>query len=142
MRPCPSLPAADVEAEPSVISPNVFNVMAAQYTDDACEEPTGAEHVVLGSAVSAPGFSTEACFAEEVGVSGLPFLSECLSDGKVLMHIFGVGDDTCEGEVYVEILTTFTSDWPREPDWRFVTDRVIRQTTSHSCFPIDGLYYR
>ena len=90
-----------------------------------------------GTDASAPGFSVEGCFPAEPGErgAGLPFLSECLSDGTAKLQAFGLGDDTCAGQVYYEIVTSFVTDWPSGPDRRY-------SEKNHSCYLIDGFYYR
>ncbi|CAM9567107.1 unnamed protein product [Ectocarpus sp. 12 AP-2014] len=126
--------------EPFAISPNAFNVVAAQYSDDKCAVPTGVDHVVSGYNVSAPGFSTEGCFAPEldpeVPTASLPFLSECLSDGSAVIQLFGLSDLTCSGEVQLEYHTNFTPHMSSGPDMRRMAD------AADSCYPVGDYSYR
>ncbi|CBJ31172.1 expressed unknown protein [Ectocarpus siliculosus] len=126
--------------EPFALSPNAFNVVAAQYSDDKCTVPTGVDHVVSGYDVSAPGFSTEGCFPPEsdpeVPAPSLPFLSECLSDGSAVIQLFGLSDLTCSGEVQLEYHTNFTPHMSSGPDMRRMAD------AADSCYLVGDYHYR
>lgn len=129
--------------EPSTISPNSFNVVAAQYSDDECNNPTGTDSIVSGGDVSAPGFSDEGCYPSESGgvdpaptYPSMPFLSECLADGSVVIQAFGVSDNTCSGPVYYELYTKFTPRLSYGPDLRRTT------VTDSLCYQIGDLFYR
>lgn len=115
-------------------------MVAAQYSDDKCTVPTGVDHVVSGYDVSAPGFSTEGCFPPEsdaeTSTIGLPFLSECLSDGSAVIQLFGLSDLTCGGEVYLEYHTNFTPHMSSGPDMRRMAD------AADSCYLVGDYYYR
>ncbi|CAM9633276.1 unnamed protein product [Scytosiphon promiscuus] len=129
--------------EPSTISPNSFNIVAAQYSDEECNDPTGTESVVSGGDVSAPGFSDEGCFLAEIGgidhnpiFPNMPFLSECLADGSAMIQNFGISDDTCSGPVYFEYHTHFVPNGSIGPDLRRTS------VTENTCYQIGDFYYR
>lgn len=75
----------------------MYNLLADEYDDADCAEPTGNQEVVSGNVLSAGIGDGECSKAGTVYV-----LTECLADGAIILQMFGEDDSTCSGDVFIE----------------------------------------
>lgn len=83
---------------PSILSPAAFNIVANEYAAASCTEPTGNTVVLSGDIYGATG----TCREDE---NGFFTHSQCNTDGTMSAQLFAADDDTCSGDVWVEVLS-------------------------------------
>lgn len=90
--PLPPFPFnSSTTTEPNLIDASVtFNVVAIQFSDPECTDPTGVEEIAADE-----DFAN--CYTLIDG--GPHYLSECRSEGVLVTQQFSANDDTCTGEV-------------------------------------------
>lgn len=80
--------------------PNSFNVLAMEYNDVNCTEPTGNGTVVVSGDIFLEGPNDGSCYKLEAGSTHAH--RRCLTTGSVISQTFASNDSTCSGQVYVE----------------------------------------
>lgn len=106
-----------------MLTPAAFNVLASEYTDATCAEPTGNVVIVSGDVYGGSGTCSRSS-------AGYYSHSQCTTNGTAIGQAFAPDDDTCSGDVWFEVYSNVDTN-DRLCDTREVDGMFYRSVYSH-----------